>query len=160
MTADGGSSLAQPDMTAVRLKLTAAAEIVDGACYKIVSKTVACVKMSSIGLVVCVYCNEHPLPLVIALDYTLLVRENRYLDITVAQRLALPVRPCKSADMLCKLVLLGLVKAWSESRVAVLLIRLCSPFAAVLYTRYARHSEKKSINKGQMLGLCENARYP
>ena len=61
------------------------------------------------------------------------------------------------SDKVGKLVPFGLVKGYSESGVAVLFVSLGAPFRAVLYTWHTGHTEKKSVNKGQMILVGEYA---
>ena len=85
-------------MTAVRLKKAAAAEIVSTACDKVISQTIACIKMCCVWLIVCIDGNKYTLSVKITLKYALLVCENRDLYITVAECLKLTMRLCKTAE--------------------------------------------------------------
>ena len=148
-------SLALPNMIAIRRKLAAAAEIVYLACGKIVRKTEARVKMRRERLAVGIYRHKHTLVLEITLQNALPVRQHRHLNIAVLERLALAVRLRKPCDKVGKLVPLGSLKARTERGVAVFLLRLSAPLAAVINAGNTRHTEKHGVNERQMLRLGE-----
>ena len=137
-------------MAAERFYKTAAAEIVDFSCYKVVCKTIASIKVSCVRLVVGIYGNEYTLALKITLNDALFVCENRYFKVAVAQSLAFLVSLCKTLYVFGKLVAFGSLEFRSESRVALTFFCFDAPFAAVVDAGDTRHTEKHSINKRKM----------
>ena len=101
-------------MIAVRRKLTAAAEIVHFACYKVICQTVTCIKMRRKGYAVCIYRNKHSLALIVTLYNALSVCKYGYFQIAVAECFALSVSFSKLCDKLCKLVCQSMGEAWDR----------------------------------------------
>ena len=87
-------------MVAERFQQAAAAEIMGSAGNKIIRKTVSGIEMCCVRLIGCIDSNEYALTVKISLNDALLIRQNRNLEITVAERFAGTVCMRQFADQM------------------------------------------------------------
>ena len=123
--ADEWSDLfAAPDMAAEGFEITAAAEIMGLAGYKIIGQTIAGIEMSGKGLLIGIDGYEYTLTVIISLNNALFIGEHGNFDITIAQRFAFLVRIGQTADMFGQFIGATLV---------TLILLFNSPLAAVIF---------------------------
>ena len=116
------------------------------------------VEVRSIRLVVDIDRDEHTLAVRTPLPDALPVGEDELPEVTVAQCAALTVRLRHRGDGVGQRVPLRRVERGAQRVVALLLVSLRAPFAAVIDARNARHAEEQRVDEGQMAAVLEDGR--
>ena len=116
------------------------------------------VEVRGIRLVVDIDRDEHTLAVRTPLPDALPVGEDELTEVAVAQCAALAVRLRHRGDGVGQRVPLRRVERGAQRVVALLLVSLRAPFAAVIDARNARHAEEQRVDEGQMAAVLEDGR--
>ena len=157
-TGKPASALAFPEKRRAGGQLAAAAEIMRLSGDEVDRAAAFRVEVRGIRLVVDVDRDEHALAVCTPFPDALLVGEDELLEVAVAQSAALTVRLRHRGDGVGQRVPLRRVERGAQRVVALLLVSLRAPFAAVIDARNARHAEEQRVDEGQMAAVLEDGR--
>ena len=128
------------------------------AAYQVLRPATVGVEVGGVRHGVCIYRNNDPLPFRLALEHCLTVGQEQVLEVSITERAAGTVRLGHRGYRVSQFVPLRRLEARAEAPVAVALVALGTPLAAVVDAGNARHGKHEAIYERYMRLVLQDSR--